>query len=130
MRKFIPVLALVLLASAFCEDQPKPPLKSPVRGYLVDMLCVRQRKSEGVKLGQEHTRMCLRMPNCIKSGYAVMTLDYQILKFDQKGTEKAIKLLDKTDQQQGFVVQVSGKITGDEIQVSKIELLKPDAIGQ
>src|SRR3954469_12091961 len=130
MRKSVRVLLLALIVPAFAEDQPKPPLKSPVRGYLVDMFCVRERKSEGIKLGQDHTRMCLHMPNCIKSGYAVMTLDNQVLKFDDKGTQKTIKLLDKTAQEQGFVVQVSGKISGDEIQVSKIEFLKPDALGQ
>jgi hypothetical protein len=130
MRKFVPFLLLVFLIAGFAEDQPKPPLKSPVRGYLVDMYCVRQRKSEGVKLGQVHTKLCLRMPNCVQSGYAVMTPDNQVLKFDEKGTQKTIKLLEKSDQEEGFVIQVSGKIKGDQIEVSRIELLKPDALRQ
>lgn len=121
-------LILFLLLPVFAQDQPRPALKSPVRGYLVDMYCVRERKAEGVNLGKEHTRLCLQMPPCIKSGYAVMTPDNQVLKFDEKGTQKAMKLLDKTDQEKGYVVQVSGKIAGNEIQVSKIELLKPDAL--
>ena len=121
-------LIFVLLLPVFAEDQPKPALKSPVRGYLVDMYCVRERKAEGVNLGKQHTRLCLQMPPCVKSGYAVMTSDNQVLKFDDKGTQKAMKLVEKSNQEKGYVVQVSGKISGNEIQVSKIELLKPDAL--
>jgi hypothetical protein len=123
----VSLISLVLLP-VFAQDQPKPALKSPVRGYLVDMYCVRERKAEGVNLGKEHTRLCLQMPPCVKSGYAVMTPDNQVLKFDAKGTQRAMKLLEKTDQEKGYVVQVSGKINDNEIQVSKIELLKPDAL--
>ncbi len=133
MRRVLKSLAvpliLFLLLPVFAEE-PKPVLKSPVRGYLVDMYCVRERKTEGVSLGKQHTRLCLQMPPCVKSGYAVMTPDNQVLKFDDKGTQKAMKLLEKTHQEKGYVVQVSGKISGNEIQVSKIELLKTDALQQ
>ncbi len=117
-------LALVSLTSA--QDTPKATLKSPVKGYLVDMLCTRERAKEGVKLGEVHTKMCLQMPNCVASGYAVMTPDYQILRFDSRGNEKATQLIDHTNQTSNFVVLVSGKIKGDEIAVKKIELVRAD----
>ena len=120
----VTVLCLTTLVSA--QEAPKAPLKSPVKGYLVDMLCTRERAKEGVKLGEVHTKMCLQMPNCVASGYAVMTPDYQILKFDSKGNEKAKQLIDRTNQTSNFVVLVSGKIKGDEIDVKKIELVKGD----
>ena len=118
------VCALSLSVGAHSEDVPKIPWKSPVRGYLVDLLCSRQRAGEGVKLGEAHTKMCLQMPPCESSGYAVMTLDNQIYKFDDKGNEKARKLLDRTNQPSNFFVLVSGKVEGDEIEVRKIELVK------
>ena len=127
-KKLAGPLVFLRLLPVFAEYQPKPALKSPVRGYLVDMYCVRERKAEGVNLGKEHTRLCLQMPPCVKSGYAVMTADNQVLKFDDKGTQKAMKLLGKSSQDKGYVVQVSGKISGNEIQVSKIEFLPPDAL--
>ncbi len=117
-------LALVSLTSA--QDTPKATLKSPVKGYLVDMLCTRERAKEGVKLGEVHTKMCLQMPNCVASGYAVMTPDYQILRFDSRGNEKATQLIDHSNQTSNFVVLVSGKIKGDEIAVKKIELVRAD----
>ncbi len=122
------IMVLPLAAQDSKDAAPKAQLKSPVRGYLVDMLCARQRKSEGVKLGQVHTKMCLQMPACVQSGYAVMTPDNQLLKFDKAGTDKAIKLVEKSNQDHGFVIQVAGKIKGDEIQVSKIELLPPGSL--
>ncbi len=122
-----------ILLSAFCltlsvsaQEAPKAALKSPVKGYLVDMLCTRERVREGVKLGEVHTKMCLQMPNCVASGYAVMTPDYQILRFDPKGNDKAKQLIDHTTQTSNFVVLVSGKIKGDQIDVKKIELAKAD----
>ena len=127
MKRLWVVTLMFATGLAFAQDAAKVPLKSPIKGYLVDMLCVRQRKSEGVKLGPAHTKMCLRMPNCVQSGYAVMTPDYQILKFDKSGTDKAMRMLEKSSQDKGFWVSVSGKIEGDEIKVSKIELLKAPA---
>jgi len=120
------VLAAILglTPSGWPQDAPKIPSKGPVRGYLVDLLCTRQRAKEGVKLGEVHTKMCLQMPPCESSGYAVMTPDYQILRFDDKGNDKAKKLLEKTNQASNFVVLVSGKIKDDEIEVSRIDLLK------
>ena len=90
----------------------------------MDLFCARERAKEGVKLGEVHTRMCLQMPPCESSGYAVMTMDHEILKFDAKGNERVKKMLDKTVQNTNFVVMVWGKIDGDEIEVRKIELVK------
>lgn len=130
MKLIIWVLSMAITLPVAAQGPAKTPLKSPVRGYLVDMLCARQRKAEGVTFGQTHTKMCLQMPPCVKSGYAVMTPDNQILKFDEIGTAKAIKLVGKSKQEKGFVVKVAGKISGDEIKVSKIELLPPDSLAK
>lgn len=123
-RILVSVLCLTTLLSA--QETPKTSLNSPVKGYLVDMLCTRERAKEGVKLGEVHTKMCLQMPNCVASGYAVMTPGYQILTFDSKGNQKAKQLIDRTNQSSNFIVLVSGKIKGNQIDVKKIELVKAD----
>jgi hypothetical protein len=117
-------LLALLAAPVIAQEEAPASLKSPLRGYLVDLFCARERAKEGVTLGEVHTRMCLQMPPCESSGYAVMTMDHQILKFDAKGNDKVKKMLDKTTQNSNFVVMVWGKIDEDEIEVRKIDLVK------
>ena len=56
--------------------------KKTIKGYLVDVACVTERSSELGTLGIVHTKRCLQMPDCERSGYAVLTGDRKIIRFD------------------------------------------------
>src|SRR6266571_2280539 len=64
-------------------------------GYLIDVACATDRKNNLSKLGPEHTRKCLQMPACQNSGYALLTEELQVLRFDHRGNDLARKLLEK-----------------------------------
>ncbi len=95
-----------------------------MKGYLVDIACVQQRASELATIGQKHTKNCLMMPQCSRSGYAVLTAEQKVIKFDSAGNEKAKKLIFSSKREKDFRVSVAGTIVGDQIQVSWIELQK------
>jgi hypothetical protein len=114
MKKFIMILFAVMSISAFAAD-------STVKGYLVDLSCA---KEEGSKagFGAKHTKECLQMPDCVKSGYGVLTSDKKVVKFDAAGNEQAKKFIADEKKPKDIRVNVTGNVKGDTMSVSKIEL--------
>jgi hypothetical protein len=95
-----------------------------IKGYLVDVACVNQRSSELATLGLKHTKKCLTMPPCERSGYAVLTSDQKVFKFDNKGNEEAKKLINSAQREADFRIVVNGNVIGDKISVIKLRLQK------
>ena len=62
------------------------------------------------------------MPDCKASGYGVVTADGKYLKFDKAGDAKAVTLLEGTDKKDSIKVSVDGKVDGDNIVVSSLNL--------
>jgi hypothetical protein len=93
-------------------------------GYLVDVSCSRDEAEAGPGWGQKHTRACLLMPVCVQSGYALLTSDNQVIRFDGKGNQQAYKLILATHQDKNWRIRVRGERAGDEVKVSSIELIK------
>ncbi len=114
MKQFIMILFAVMSISAFAAD-------STVKGYLVDLSCA---KEEGSKagFGAKHTKECLQMPDCVKSGYGVLTSDKKVVKFDAAGNEQAKKFIADEKKPKDIRVNVTGNVKGDTMSVSKIEL--------
>jgi hypothetical protein len=117
LLSFILIIWICSMGSA--EDHPR---KTTIKGYLVDMACVRQRSAELATIGPTHTRDCLRMAQCERSGYAVLTDDQKILRFDLVGNQKAKKLILSSNRDRNFRISVTGIVLGDEIQVAKLEM--------
>jgi hypothetical protein len=92
-----------------------------VKGYLVDLDCARE-QGQKPDFGSKHTKRCLQMPDCANSGYGVLTLDKQILRFDKAGNEEAKKFIAATTKNNDIQVTVTGSVEGDQMSVSKIEL--------
>ena len=67
MKKLVMILFAAVSLSAFAAD-------TTVKGYLVDLACA---KEEGRKRtsAAKHTKGCLQMDDCEKSGYGVLTDD-------------------------------------------------------
>lgn len=114
MKKFLMILFAAVSISAFAAD-------TTVKGYLVDLSCAAE---EGQKpgFGTKHTRDCLQMDDCQKSGYGVLTADNKVVKFDSAGNAKAKKFIAETKKPKDIRVNVTGAVSGDHMTVSKIEL--------
>jgi uncharacterized protein YxeA len=114
MRKSILVLFAALAVSAFAAD-------TTVKGYLVDLSCARE---EGQKpgFGVKHSKDCLEMEECAKSGYGVLTDDKKIIAFDQAGNQQAKKFIADLKKSKDLKVNVTGALNGSTMTVNKIEL--------
>ena len=114
MRRLILLLLAAAAISAVAAE-------TQVQGHLVDLACSRE---EGQKpgFGAKHSKECLQMPECVKSGYGVLTADKKVIKFDAAGNEKAKKFIAELTKDKDIRVNVTGTMNGDHLSVSKIEL--------
>jgi predicted RNA-binding protein Jag len=114
MRRIILLLLAAAAISAVAAE-------TQVKGHLVDMACARE---EGQKtgFGAKHSKMCLQMPECQKSGYGVLTEDKKVIRFDAASNEKAQKFIADLSKEKDIKVTVTGTMNGDQFAVSKIEL--------
>jgi len=97
-----------------------------VEGILIDKMCSGKMAKMGDGAQQaaaEHTRDCARMPPCEGSGYGVFTASNEFITLDAAGNEKAVAALKATAKKDNLKVRVSGKRTGDKIEVSALKLL-------
>ena len=104
---------------------PKPDAstqkKEAVRGYLVDLVCVKEESSALAELGPNHTKKCLEMPACVQGGYGLLLASNEVLAFDERGTQLARKLVSKKHQEKGFLVTATGIRSGDHFHLLRIE---------
>jgi hypothetical protein len=116
LRKFALILfaAIVMSVSALAAD-------TTVKGHLVDLACATE---EGNKPGfaAKHTKDCLLMDECVKSGYGVMTPDKKVIRFDKVGNAEASKFISTLKKEKDIKVAVTGNVNGNSMSVSKIEL--------
>ena len=118
MKRRFAVLCMVLVLSISASAGEKEK-KEKVSGYLVDVMCSSELAEKGAA---KHSKECLQMPDCVASGYAVLTADNKVIKFDAKGNEEAKKAIAASSKDKDFKVTVSGVVEGDSIAVSAIEL--------
>ncbi|MBI4460752.1 MAG: hypothetical protein HY648_11935 [Acidobacteria bacterium] len=86
--------------------------KTTVNGWLVDQMCASMHASEGEKFGTMHKRECALMPDCVKSGYGVLTAAGEFLKFDKGGDKKAEAALKASQKTNDLRVTVTGEKQG------------------
>jgi hypothetical protein len=114
-------LLMGLAPLAHAANPDAAPRKEAVRGYLVDLVCVKEEAGKLDVLGPNHTKKCLQMPACVQGGYAVLLPSNEVLAFDEHGNELARKLVASRHQEKGFVVKATGTREGDLLHVLKIE---------
>lgn len=102
------ILALMLPVLAVAEDWNNVPM--------VDTQCSAKVKADP----DSHTRACAM--RCAKSGFGILDKDGNYLKFDEKGNQEAIKLLQNTDKKDHIRVNVSGKKEGSIIHVQSLKM--------
>ena len=92
-------------------------------GTLVDITCATDPKRNFGKLRSEHSRKCLLMPVCAESGYALLTDQNEVFRFDTNGNALAQSLIQKNSANQNWRVSVEGRTEGDKLKVQRIKLL-------
>jgi hypothetical protein len=112
--RFLLILFAAATLSAFAAD-------TMVKGHLVDISCSSD-LGDRPGWGAKHSRKCLQMLPCEKSGYGVLTEDKQVIKFDDKGNEQAKKFIESITKPNDIRVTVTGSVDGSQMTVSKIEL--------
>ena len=113
------VVLLLLAASAFAGGQGT---KEKVSGYLVDVSCSAELAEKGAAAAAKHDKECLGMPDCVASGYAVLTADNKVIKFDAKGNDEAKKAIAASSKDKDFKVTVNGVVQGDTIMVESLQI--------
>ena len=114
MKRIALVLLTAAALSAFAAE-------TKVQGYLVDIACSSE---EGQKagFGAKHSKECLQMPDCARSGYGLLTDDKKVIKFDAASNEKAKQFIADLKKEKDIKVSVTGTMDGERMAVSKIEL--------
>ena len=114
MRKLTLVLLAAVALGAFAAE-------TKVQGYLVDLACAAE-EGQRPDFGAKHSKGCLQMPDCVKSGYGLLTDDKKVIKFDAASNEKAKQFIADLQKNKDIKVNVTGTVNGDNITVTKIEL--------
>jgi hypothetical protein len=109
------VLLMVGAAVAAREDKDVKTFK----GYVIDNMCASAHASELSETAKGHPTACATMPNCIKSGYSVVSEGKQY-KLDEEGNKKVLGLLKGTKSKKGLLVTVEGTLDGETLHVKKI----------
>lgn len=127
MHRFIRVVALALVFScvfSISAGASKPSGATTWSGYLIDLTCARERKKEETDLGEKHTRKCMQMPVCDRSGFGLLTDNSELLVFDEEGNHKVRRLLEQTKLETHLRATVAGTKSNDVVKVTKIKLQK------
>lgn len=105
-----------------------------IKGIMMDQMCsgkadLRISGATGTLVGgrivaEAHTRECLMMPECQKSGFGVYTSDNKFLKFDEAGNRKALAAIKASTKLDDFEVEVTGEVKGDTIKVASLKVLQ------
>ncbi len=84
---------------------------------VVDVACSKKVAADA----DSHTRECALA--CVKSGFAIVTADQQVLKLDANGNAKVAEALKASDKVDHLRVNVSGDVQGDTLKVTSVKLL-------
>ena len=114
MKKLTLILLAAVALSTFAAE-------TKVQGYLVDLACASE-EGQQPGCGAKHSKDCLKMPECVKSGYGVLTDDKKVIRFDAAGNQKAKDFIAGLTKEKDIKVNVTGALNGDNITVNKIEL--------
>jgi ribosomal protein S19 len=95
-----------------------------IQGYLVDKACgAKMATSNDQKAAAGHTRQCALMPNCVGSGFGVLTADGKFVTLDAAGNTKAEAALKASKKTDNIKVEVTGDQTGESMKVTTIKIL-------
>ena len=124
-NRILGTLAIVALAAiAFAHDAKASAKSQTMNGYLVDVSCASDNAEKPkADFGPKHSKRCLQMPECEESGYALVTADGKVIKFDKDSNETAKKFIAATEHDRDWKVAVTGTMNTDNtLKVDKLAL--------
>ena len=110
MKRIVLLTAIALMLPALAAAQDWSNVS------IIDQHCAEKEKANA----DAHTRDCALM--CSKSGYGVIDKDGNYLKFDAKGNQEALKLLQNSSQKDHLRVNVTGTKDGRMIHVQSLSM--------
>jgi hypothetical protein len=116
--------ALVLLSAMVLSSwtgAASPRHKETLRGYLVDLVCMREEAGKNADFAEKHTKKCLQMPVCSQGGYALLLSSKEVLTFDDHGNELARKLIAARRQESDFIIKATGTRQENTFHVLRLE---------
>ena len=116
-----PLLAIMILGCSILGHSQEP---KTIKGILVDLECLKEKKDDVQYLRTKHTTKCFQMPECLKSGFGVLTTTDDVLIFDPAGNTMAISLLKKSRQNKPLKIKVRGRVKGWNLEVERIGLVQ------
>ena len=116
------VLALAALAAFAGSD--KMGGKQTLNGTLVDVSCAMENAQKPkADFATKHSKQCLQMPECVETGYGLLTPDNKFTKFDADSNKQVEKFIADTDKNNDWKVTVTGSMNKDNtIKVESIKL--------
>lgn len=121
IRILAAVIAILAVALGWARE-PQTQNSNRWEGYLIDLSCARERKDKEPGLGATHSKKCLTMPACDRSGFGLLTATNEVLRFDEPGNRKTRSLIGKATKDANFSIIVRGTRLGDVLAVRQIEL--------
>jgi len=110
-------IAVLMASSVFAASPQK------IEGHLVDVACANHNaKKPKPGFTASHSKDCLEMPECAESGYAIVTADNKVIKFDSKGNETAKKLIADSKKSSDFKASATGTLDGDTLKLEALTL--------
>jgi hypothetical protein len=132
-NKSLLLLTIVGLAACFWAANVTNPSDAQAQGakydgYLADVLCATRGTAldgaDMTKHPEKHSVACLKEPPCVASGFGVLVKGkddtYAFHKFDKKGNELAMQLINKTANKDSMSVEVTGQLVDGIINVQSI----------
>ena len=131
LSTFAALGALAVLAAAGRDTANS----GAIRGVLLDSKCAPNAETRmvpspaphfegGMLWAYNHTRECLLMTSCQRSGYGIFTYEAdKFLAFDAAGSQKALALIQASKKADDMRIEVTGEVQGDKLKVATIKLL-------
>lgn len=108
-----------ITAIAFAQAPTPVAEVETLKGDIIDNMCAGAQKPEALaEFVKTHTKQCALSPDCQAAGYSVLA-DGKLIKLDKESTVKVVEFLTKEDSK--LQVVVTGKKTGEELNVASIE---------
>ena len=76
----------------------------------------------GMVSAEAHTKECLLMAECQKSGYGLYMRENKFYSFDAEGNRKALALIKASSKLVNFEVEITGDVQGETLKVATIKL--------
>jgi hypothetical protein len=111
-------------ALAVAGDSEKSGSKTQtINGYLVDVACARENATHPEPgFAAKHDKGCLQMDECVQTGYAILTDDNKIIRFDKQSNETAKSFIASTDKKDNWKITATGVLNGDTFSAQSLKL--------